>query len=255
MTAARRTAWRRAVLTLGVAATGCGPADDATIECRCVETTDLQAFPHCRDAGIQEDHEASSPFSTRIPECPSGRLLFLREPTTPEAVLFNVRDTFEGFSPVQYLDQLTDDFLFVPEVTGLDLYREVYEPPDDYDPDADADTLWTRLDERRFATNWLDPDLYQRLTVSRWYEAGTDEHRSYPDDLRRETYIFPYIVDLTEPPGADGRVRSIEVRGRMEVDLVTPSTENPLWSVRRWQDFRDAATERSFTELRGQYWQ
>ena len=39
----------------------------------------------------------------------------------------------------------------------------------------------------------------------------------------------------------------------MEVDLVTPSTENPVWSVRRWQDFRDVATERSLTELRAQF--
>ena len=253
MTAARRTAAGLGLLALAALGPGCGLSESADVECRCAETTDVQAFPHCRDADLREESAAASPFSTRLPECPSGKLLFLREPTTPEAVLFNVRDAFEGFSPIQYLDQLTDDFLFVPEPAGLDLYREVYEPPEGFDPDADADTLWTRVDERRFATNLLDPKLFQRVLVSRWYEAGADQRILYPDDRRRETYIFPYIIDLTEQPGADGRVSVVEVRGRMEVDLITPSTENPVWSVRRWQDLRDVATARSLTELRGQF--
>jgi hypothetical protein len=236
-------------------AAGCGLDDSATVECRCAEDTDVSAFAHCRDVDVAAEHaDATSPFSTRVPDCPSGDLLFLREPTTPEDVLFNVRDTFEGFSPVQYLDHLTEGFLFVPEVAGLDLYRDVYGPPDGYDPDAesDPDTLWTRDDERRFTLNLLDRQRFSAIIVGRWYDSSRDERRTYEDPLR-ETYIFPYILDLTEQADDAGNVRAFEVRGRMEVDLVTPSEENPVWSIRRWQDFRETVDDQSFTELRGSF--
>jgi hypothetical protein len=235
------------------AVVGCGLGDSDTIECRCVETTDLNAFPHCREADVGlSDGDPSSPFSTRVPECPSGDLLFLREPTTPEAVLFNVRDTFEGFSPIQYVDQLSEDFLFVPELNGLELYREVYNPPGGYDPDVSADSLWAREQERRFAINLLDRENFQRITVSRWYDANLDEQILYDDEPGRERYIYPYIIDFTTQPG-EGTAEVFEVRGRLEIDLVTPSDENPVWSIRRWRDFRVAAAALTLTELRGQF--
>ena len=92
-------------------------------------------FPQCADADLSvERTDPSSPFGGRTPDCPSGILLVLREPTTAEAVLFNVRDSFRGFSPVQYLDQLEESFLFVPDADGVQLYLEVFQPPDDYTP-------------------------------------------------------------------------------------------------------------------------
>ncbi|MBT6145524.1 MAG: hypothetical protein HOH74_08850 [Gemmatimonadetes bacterium] len=251
------TPWIAAIRYVGYLAvvgltSGCGLNDSAVIDCRCARDTDLSAFPACRDVDLGADHsDAESVFSTRVPDCPSGDLLFLREPTTPEAVLFNVRDTFEGFSPVQYVDQLAEDFLFVPELSGLEFYREIYNPPGDYNPDADSDTLWAWEEERRFATNVLDRQQFLQITISRWYDAGEDIPILYPDEPGRETYIFDYIVDFIEQPVGDGTPLAFEIRGRMEVDLVTPSEENPVWSIRRWQDFRAGVNDRSFTELRG----
>lgn len=243
----------RLAMIIGLALIGgCGLNDDAKVECRCARDTDLLAFPRCRDADPESEHsEAVNPLSTRIPDCPSGDLLFLREPTTPEAVLFNVRDTFEGFSAVQYIDQLADGFLFVPELTGLEFYREVYNPPGGYDPDANVDTLWSRDDERRFITNLLDRQRFLQITVSRWYDAGTDERILYPNEPQRETYIFDYIIDFIEQPVDGQGPRAFEIRGSMEVDLVTPSEENPVWSILRWQDFRAGIDDQSVTELRG----
>jgi hypothetical protein len=235
---------------------GCGLDDSAEVDCRCARNTDLASFPNCRDVELNLDPaDAANPFSTRVPDCPSGDLLFLREPTTPEAVLFNVRDTFEGYSAVQYVDQLSEDFLFVPELSGLELYREVYNPPPGYSPDdpTDSDTLWAHEEERRFATNLLDRKLFQQVTISRWYIAGEDDVLLYPDEPMRETYIFDYILDFIEQPGADGTGQAFEVRGRIEMDLVTPSEENPVWSIRRWRDFRDGVDDQSFTELRGAF--
>ncbi len=232
----------------------CSLEEGAEVECRCAEDTDLTAFPRCNDAGDEAAADPSSPFSTRLPECPSGDLLFLREPTTSVAVVFNLRQAFEGFSPLQYVDQLSEDFLFAPELAGLELYREVYDLPSGYDPDPpDTDTLWTREEERRFAFNLLDRKNFQRISISRWYDANRDEQRLDPDDSQEETYIFPYIIDFTTQPGEEQVARVFEVRGRMQIDLATKSDENPEWSIRRWQDFREPSSERTFTELRGEF--
>ncbi|MFH1566912.1 MAG: hypothetical protein ABIL09_02860 [Gemmatimonadota bacterium] len=238
-------------LALALAIAGCGLDDGATAECRCTEATDRSTFPHCLEP---DQVEASNPLSTRLPECPSGAMLFLREPTDPEAVLFNIRDTFEGFSAVQYMDQLTATFLFAPDLDGVQLYLEVYRPPDGYNPDLDADTLWAREEERRFANNLLDRQRFQRIQFRRWYDASKDQRRLDPEDPRQEAYLFPYEVVFTEQPAPDGTAPVIEVRGRAEVRMVSPSTENPVWSMARWQDFRDeASAKQTFTELRGAF--
>ena len=232
----------------------CGLEEGAEVECRCAEDTDLTAFPRCRDAAIEADSGASSPLSTRLPECPSGDLLFLRDPTMPEAVVFNLEDAIEGFSPTQYMDQLSEDFLFAPELAGVEPFGEVFDLPPGYHPDPpDTDTLWTREDERRFAFNLLDRSHFQRINISRWFDANEDEQRLYPDDPRLETYIFPYIIDFRTQPGEEQEARIFEVRGRMQIDLVTTSDENPVWSIRRWQDFREPLSERTLTELRGEF--
>ena len=236
---------------------GCGLDDDAKVGCRCTERTDFQAFPECADVVIDTERAAENPFSARIPDCPSGTLLFLREPTEPEAVLLNVRDTIEGFSPVQYLDQLTEDFLFVPDVDGAQLYREVFNPPENYDPDAigDPDTLWTAQQESQFVRTILDRTRYQDIEFRRWFDSTKDHQRIlYEDNPLRETYIFSYQVEFTEQPSAERVAEIFEIRGRIEIDVITPSQDNPLWVIGRWADLRDAATaRRSWTELRGEF--
>ena len=238
----------------GWALAACSLEEGAEAECRCAEDTNLTAFPRCKDAVIEAGSGPSSPLSTRVPECPSGTLVPLREPTMSEAVVFNLRDTFEGFSPLQYVDQLSEDFLFAPELAGLELHREVYQLPRGYDPDPpDTDTLWTREDERRFAFNLLDRQEFQSISISRWFDANQDEQRLNPDDPGQETYIFPYIIDFITQPGEQQEARVFEVRGRMQIDLATTSDETPEWFIRRWQDFREPASELTFTELRGQF--
>jgi hypothetical protein len=230
---------------------GCGPDDDAQVACRCTAETDVRAFPECIDVIVAESNDASSPFSSRIADCPSGSRLFLREPTTPEAVLFNIKDTMRGLSPAQYMDQLTEDFVFVPDVEAMELYLDVYNPPAGYNPEADLDTLWNREQERRFSVNLLDNTHFRGLDFNRWYESANDE-RKVGDDPLEERYIFPYAIEFTEQPTAGGEV--FEVRGRLEVDVITETDDNPLWLVRRIRDFRDFATaRRSLTEIRGDF--
>jgi hypothetical protein len=149
------------------------------------------------------------------------------------------------------MDQLTEDFLFVPDVGDMELFPEVYQlPAGGYDPDRD--TLWTPDQERRFVINLLDRERFQKISFRRWYKSLLDE-RIISEDGLRETYIFNYEVEFTEQPREEEEeVSIIAVKGRMEVDLSTPTTENPVWLIQRWQDFRDpASAKRSWTELRG----
>ena len=245
---------RVGICGIGALVVGCGISDDAQVDCRCTEETDVRAFPECVDVVSSQSNDASSPFSSRTPDCPSGKRLFLREPTTPEAVLFNVVDTMRGLSPVQYMDQLTDDFLFVPDVEAMELYLDVYSPPAGYNPDADVDTLWNRDQERRFAVNLLDNTQFRSIVVERWYQSSNDEREVFDDDPLHERYIFPYEIVFTEQPTKEDPGEIFELRGRLELDMVTETDDNPIWLVKRMQDFRDFATaRRSLTEIRGDF--
>ena len=230
---------------------GCGLDDREQVECRCTEDTDLNLFPHCLGRAASDPRpDADSPLATRIPDCPSGSPLFLRERTRPTDVLFNVKTTFENFSSNQYMEQLTEDFAFVPDQEDIDLHPEVYQAPPDYDPDRD--TLWNREQERRFAVELLDPKRFQKIDFIRWYKSTIDEVRPSEDGLR-ETYIFPYDLDFIEQP-RDGVSNRFGVKGVMEVDLVTPTQENPVWSIQRWWDQRDrASAKRSWGEVRAEF--
>ena len=239
---------------IGAMVVGCGLNDDAQVECRCTEETDVRAFPGCVDVVSSQSNDASSPFSSRTPDCPSGKRLFLREPTTPEAVLFNITDTIRGLSPVQYMDQLTEDFFFVPDVEAMELYLDVYNPPAAYNPESDIDTLWNREQERRFAVNLLDNTQFRSIVVERWYQSANDERIIDDDDPLHERYIFPYEIVFTELSTEEDPGEIFEIRGRLELDMVTETDDNPVWLVRRMRDFRDFATaRRSLTEIRGDF--
>ncbi|NKB67652.1 MAG: hypothetical protein GKR89_11355 [Candidatus Latescibacteria bacterium] len=241
------TAW----LAVGYLAVGCSLDDSADTECRCTESSDANLFPQCVDAVFTERPDNSNPFATRLPDCPSGRTLFLREPTRPVNVLLNVQTTLRELSPSQYLDQLSDDFLFIPDPGDIDLHPEVYEVPPNYNPDLD--TLWNREQERRYAFSLLDPDRVLKPEFIRWYSASRDEIEPSEDGLR-ERFIFDYEIDfievLTQEEGQD-ESRLLGIKGRMHIDLVTPSLENPVWSIQRWRDERVSGTTKlSWGELR-----
>ena len=201
---------------------------------------------------VAEDERAdqADPLDTRLPDCPSGNPIILRPRTLPALVLFNVETTFQKMRPNQYMEQLSESFLFVPDSEDIQLYPEIFNAPPNYD--AERDTLWNWERERAFVGQLLDPSRFQTITFKRWYESAADEVIISEDGLM-ETYIFPYDLEFVELP-KDGATNSFGLRGRIEVDLVTPTSENPVWSIVRWQDLREADADiLSFGELRAQF--
>lgn len=227
---------------------GCGLSDTKQVDCGCTENM-LPAFQgEC--VSTEQHSDSGNPLTTRLPDCPSGTLLFLRERTEPSSVLFNVKTIFQNTSSSQYMEQLTEDFLFVPDREDIDLHPEIYQIPPDYDPDRD--TLWTWEQERNFAVEVLNPTRFQKIDFIRWYSSSKDEI-IFSEDGLLQTYIFPYEIDLSEL-SSDGAVNSFGLKGQMEVDLVTPTQENPVWAIQRWKDFRDPASAKlSWGELRAEF--
>ena len=230
---------------------GCAIGDSEQVDCRCAPDTDVRLFPHC-DGVVQERPDAKTPLSTQIPDCPSGQQIFLRERTRPEAVLANLISIFQAQpelrSPQQYMEQFADDFVFSPDPEDVQLYPEIY--------NADRDTLWGATEERNFARLILSPERVHSARFVRWFKSSLDE-RIPADDELRETFIFPYeaeFVEIISATGADSVETNFEIigiKGLAEIDLVTPTVENPVWSIAAWRDRRDRASAKfSWGELR-----
>jgi hypothetical protein len=266
----------------GCLATACGLADSSRVECRCTPETNRNLFPACPAiAEVLEVEGArlwvtaggdtldpavdwvtvkggqlrygapssANPFEAEVADCPVGSRLVLNEPTRPSLVLFNLRTILLATPGArnldQYMAQLSDDFTFVPDAEDASSYPDVY--------DSALDTVWNREQERRFALAFLDPTRVGRITLNRWYESSKDE-RIVSEDQLQETYVYPYEGALVRLGQLDGDDVMLEFKGSMELDLVTPTLENPVWSVRQWRDLRDpASAKRSWGELRAEF--
>ena len=161
---------------LAVLLAGCALGDSEQVDCLCAPDTSVQLFPHC-DSVAEERPDPRTPLSTQIPDCPSGPQLFLLNPTRPEAVLANLASIFqaqsEKRSPQQYMDQFTDDFVFIPDPGDVQLNPEIY--------DADRDTLWGAAEERNFARLILSPERIHSAHFVRWLQIVG---RAHPDRRR-----------------------------------------------------------------------
>ena len=237
---------------LAVLLASCAIGDSEQVDCRCAPDTSVQLFPHCADSVAEERPDPRTPLSTQIPDCPSGQQIFLRERTRPEYVLNNLISIFqaqpESRSPQQYMEQFTDDFVFNPDPEDVQLYPTIY--------NADHDTLWGATEERNFARIILSPERIHSARFVRWFKSSLDE-RIPADDELRETFIFPYeaefteIISAAESDSVETRFNTIGVKGFVEIDLVTPTLENPVWSIAAWRDRRDRASAKfSWGELR-----
>ena len=226
--------------------TGCGLDDGAQVSCRCTDETNLADFPDCV-AGTRPTPD--NPFTTQLPDCPSGQLLILAEQTEPANVLENVRTVFEARPQTrnvnQYMDQLAEDFNFVPDAGDIALHPEVY--------DVRRDTLWNRELERRFAAAILDPSVVHEVRFKRWYQSSKDQ-RIVSDDGLRESFVFPYRVLFTNRLDESGRIDSLIIKGLAEISCVKSTFQISSWAIQEWVDVRDLeSANRSWGEIRADF--
>ena len=241
-------------LLIAVLLTGCAISDSEQVDCLCAPETNVQLFPHC-DGVAEERPDPKTPLSTQIPDCPSGQQLSLPLPTRPEYVLANIIAIFraqsERRSPQQYMEQFTDDFIFEPDDEDVQLYPEIY--------GTGRDTLWGVAEERNFARIILSPERLHSAHFIRWFKSSLDES-ILSDDQLSATFIFPYeaefieIISAVESDSVETKFNPIGIKGLVEIDLVTPTVENPVWSIAAWRDRRDQASAKfSWGELRARF--
>ena len=239
---------------IAVLLTGCAISDSEQVDCRCAPETNAQLFPHC-DGVVEERPDSRTPLSTQIPDCPSGQQLPLLQPTRSEYVLANIISIFqaqaEKRSPQQYMEQFTDDFVFSPDPEDEQLYPEIY--------GTGRDTLWGAAKERNFARIILSSERLHSARFIRWFKSSLDE-KIIADNQLRETFIFPYeaefveIISAVESDSVETKFNTIGIKGLVEIDLVTPTVENPVWSIAAWRDRRDRASAKfSWGELRARF--
>ena len=235
------------LLLLAALLTGCALGDTEQVDCRCAPDTSIDLFPHCADV-VEERPDPKTPLSTQLPDCPSGQQLFLREPTRPEYVLNNLTSIFQAQPQLrslqQYMEQFTEDFVFTPDPDDVQLYPDVY------------NVVWGAAEERNFARLILAPERLHSARFVRWFNSSKDE-RELSDDQLRETFKFSYeaeFVEIISSAGGDSgepEFDTIGIKGFVEIDLVTPTLENPVWSIAAWRDQRDRASAKfSWGELR-----
>lgn len=239
---------------LAVLLAGCAIGDSAQVDCRCVPETSVQLFPHCADSVVEERPDPKTPLSTQIPDCPSGQQIPLRDRKTPTSVLANVASIFQANpelrSPQQYMEQFTDDFVFTPDDEDVQLYPEVYA--------VDRDTVWGMAEEHSFARLILSPERIHSAHFVRWFKSS--DERIPTDDELRELFRFPYEAEFVEigsataTDSAETTFNTIGIKGLAEIELVTPTVENPVWSIAAWRDRRDLASAKfSWGELRARF--
>ena len=144
------------------------------------------------------------------------------------------------------MEHFADDFVFIPDPEDVQLYPEVY--------DANRDTLWGAAEESNFARLILSERIHS-AHFERWFKSS--DERIISDDELRETFIFPYEAEFVERISAaeddsvETKFKTIGIKGLATIDLVTPTAENPVWSIAAWEDRRDRASAKfSWGELR-----
>ena len=84
------------LLLLALLYTSCGLGDSEMVECRCATNANTLLFPHCRHQPRSPTRRPATLLSTQIPDCPSGKQLFLLERIRPENMLANIRSVFQA---------------------------------------------------------------------------------------------------------------------------------------------------------------
>lgn len=167
-----------------------------------------------------------NPFYTRTPEPPEGRRLNLLSPTVARNVVSNLKLTWEGLSPVDYMECLSEDFRFSPDPSDSTKFEEVFSEP------------WDRAREETFARRFLDKNTISSLSLSL--------KKEYEEDRGDEYYFeYSYILQIQHSLDLPGYME-----GRMHLTLKRDTSGN--WSIVLWKDEKTSDTP-TVGELRARF--
>ena len=175
-----------------------------------------------------------NPFGTRAPEVPEvgGRRLPMLVPSSAMNVLNNLKIAYQGLSPLDYLDTLSEDFVFVPDPRDAEMFPDVYMP----------DQPWDKARESLFTGNLLSDNV----TESIWFRAWPPELTELDEAEKKEIYEYEYEVSLVH-----GRDAPSKIQGTGYISL--REGDDGVWVIYRWEDEKTNLLVSTWGELRAKF--
>ncbi len=120
--------------------------------------------------------------SSAGPESPPGPEF--RDRTTPANVIYNLELAYEEMDVEEYLDCLSEDFMFFPS------------PADLQDPQNELPSEWYKSDERDLHENmFTGPDAVESISLT-LTDITLEYDEGSPDDPLDDTWVYVEDVDL-----------------------------------------------------------
>ncbi|MCK4417959.1 MAG: hypothetical protein KAV99_07300 [Candidatus Latescibacteria bacterium] len=170
-----------------------------------------------------------NPFATREPEPPTGEQLPLLEPTSAENVLKNLEISCEHMSINNYMDTLSEDFLFLPDPSDSDRFPDVFSEP------------WGREEESIFCQKLFDKEMTTLISFSSSVDSNATVIEETADFVH---YRYDYHIALIHHTDAP---RS--VKGSAEFSLRCDQQGN--WIIFHWED--EKTDSHTWGELRATF--
>lgn len=165
-------------------------------------------------------------FSTRAPHDPAGQEVPWISPDRTEAVLENIRVTFNAKSVENYNRSMADDFTFKPA------------DPDDIATGGGCFDGWNKEREVQVFSDILTKTSTQKITFT-WGTHGEPE--SVPERPEDRLYrLLPYKMVFAPPADT-----TFEGKANLYMRAV-----NGLWALYRWEDVRVSAETMTLGRLR-----
>ena len=175
-----------------------------------------------------------NPFATRTPESPEagGKRIPMLDPSSAMNVLNNVKIAYQGLSPLEYMDALSEDFVFVPDPSDEGVFSDVYAP----------DMPWDRDRESLFAANLLSDNITESIRLREW----PPELMEMSEEEKKETYEYDYDVSLVHDRDAPRRIRGTGY-------IFLREREDGTWAIYRWEDEKTDQVVGTWGELRAKF--
>jgi hypothetical protein len=158
-----------------------------------------------------------------------------RDRTSPENVIHNLKTAYEYKSADNYLDCMSEDFIFYPS------------DDDQADPQNPLPDKWYKSDEQEMHDNmFTGPNAVESITLTLTNIAEDLYMGEDPDDPADDFYIRVEDVDLTViTQGDDGFYANANSEYRFRIDIDQSGENGEVWwEIYEWFDLDSAPGSR-----------
>jgi hypothetical protein len=167
-----------------------------------------------------------NPFAPPGGEGGGGGTADFKVRTSPANVLHNIETAYEYRNAGEYLDCLSEDFIFYPS------------DEDVQDPDLNIPPEWEKAEETTMHTNMFDDGSDVESIALTLTDSNITYDEGDPSDPDDDTYIYEEDVDLrVNLSGGLILLASTpsEYHFRVDIDQTGPNGER-LWEIYKWFD-------------------